>query len=260
MHRSIPCSRRCWKPTGRSRQPISTSQVGRPRLAPIALPICSCSSTPVVQLGDELQEQTLVNLWWDERTALVDLRAIRGIDAEPPLLTAEDHILADSFALSENPDGRASRVWISYNRRDHVKAATDLSAYAEVFIDANLESESDVMYGEPAIRKINARWLSSSALANTTASKIITRFVDVPSICRFRMDAKDRAHWVGDLVQISHYLDVDEFGARRQRIWQIISAEETVPGEIVEYEAEDATLYGRINYVMSNGTNSARIN
>lgn len=210
--------------------------------------------TPVVQLGDELQEQTLVNLWWDERTALVDLRAIRGIDAEPPLLTAEDHILADSFALSENPDGRASRVWISYNRRDHVKAATDLSAYAEVFIDANLESESDVMYGEPAIRKINARWLSSSALANTTASKIITRFVDVPSICRFRMDAKDRAHWVGDLVQISHHLDVDEFGARRQRIWQIISAEETVPGEIVEYEAEDATLYGRINYVMANGS------
>ena len=210
--------------------------------------------TPVIQLGDEVQEQTLVNLWWNERTALVELRAIRGIDAEPPLLTAEDHILADSFALSENPDGRASRVWISYNRRDHVKSATDLSAYAEVFIDSNLESESDNLYGEPAIRKIYARWLSSGALANTTASKIITRFVDVPSVCKFRLDAKDRTHWVGDLVRISHHLDVDEFGARRQRIWQIISAEETLPGEIVEYEASDATLYGRINYVMAAGT------
>jgi hypothetical protein len=209
--------------------------------------------TPVIQLGDELQEQTLVNLWWNERTALVDLRAIRGIDAEPPLLTAEDHICADSFALSENPDGRASRVWISYNRRDHVKSATDLSAYAEVFIDANLESESDNLYGEPAIRKIYARWLSSGALANTTASRIITRFVDVPSVCQFRLDAKDRTLWVGDLVRISHYLDVDEFGSRRLRIWQIISAEETLPGEMVEYEAADATLYGRINYVMAAG-------
>jgi hypothetical protein len=68
------------------------------------------------------------------------------------------------------------------------------------------------------------------------------------------MDAKDRGYWVGDSVYISHHLDVDEFGDRRVRQWTITSAEEKVPGEVVEYVAEDTTLYGKIHYIMANGT------
>lgn len=210
--------------------------------------------TAVATLAAEIQEQALVNTWWDERSGRVDLRAIRGLDAQPPLITAEYHILADSFSLAESPRERASQVWIYYARSDYVKAADDPKAYAQVGINANLESESAALFGEPSIRKIFARWLASAALANTTASKIITRYVDVPSVCQFQMDAKDRTHWVGDVVRISHHLDVDEFGVRRIRNWQIVSAEEVVPGEVVEYVAEDSTLYGKVSYVMPTGS------
>ena len=68
------------------------------------------------------------------------------------------------------------------------------------------------------------------------------------------MDAKDRGYWIGDTVKISHYLDRDQYGARRVRNWTIISAEEIVPGEIVQYHVEDTTLYGRIHFIMANGS------
>ena len=119
---------------------------------------------------------------------------------------------------------------------------------------ADLESETDELYGEASIRKVYGRWINSDILAANTAGKIIVRYVDVPTEIKFRMDAKDREFGVGDTIEISHYLDVDQFGARRQRRWTIVSFEEIVPGEVVEYVAEDTTLYGKIYFIMANGT------
>jgi hypothetical protein len=149
------------------------------------------------------------------------------------------------------PRQRASQVWIWYGRDNFVRAVNDVKSYASLIVDADLASETDEQYGEKSIRKIFGRWLPTGALAETTASKIIRRYVDVPSQIKFRLDAKDRATWIGDVVAISHYLDVDSYGARRVRYWTITSAEEVVPGEVIEYHAEDTTLYGRIHYVMA---------
>jgi hypothetical protein len=129
----------------------------------------------------------------------------------------------------------------------------DPNSYPSLHVDANLESESDLLYGEASIRTIYGRWLPTDALAANTASKILVRYVDIPNEVVFRMDAKDRDYWVGDTVKISHHLDVDKLGDRRIRQWTIVSAEEVVPGETVEYTAEDTTLYGRIHYVMASG-------
>ncbi len=67
------------------------------------------------------------------------------------------------------------------------------------------------------------------------------------------MDAKDRIFWTGDEVRISHYLDVDQFGERNIAIWTITSAEEVMPGEVIEYELEDTTLYGSISVIQPDG-------
>lgn len=212
--------------------------------------------TAVSQLVSEVQENCLVYVWWDERAAKVKLRAVRGIDAPPPVITAETNILAGSFRLSEKPRERASQVWIYYGQDNAAESPTAPKNYRYSTIIANLESETGELYGEPSVRKIFARFLSSGALADATASKIATRYVDVPSECSFRLDAKDRSIWVGDTITISHHLDIDAFGQRRLRNWTIVSAEEVTPGEVVEYLAEDTTLYGRIHYVMASGAAS----
>lgn len=209
--------------------------------------------TSVTDLVSEVQENALFYLWWDERDALVKLKAIRGIDAAVPIITAETNILEGTFSLAEKPRERASRVWVFFDHRNYVDSETESDSYRQQSIFADLESETDALYGEASIRRVYARWIQAGALADTTASKIITRFVDIPSECKFQMDAKDRTYWVGDTLAISHHLDVDAFGERRVRNWTIVSAEEVTPGEVVEYTAEDTTLYGRIYYVQAGG-------
>lgn len=209
--------------------------------------------TSVNLLVSEIQEQCLVNVWWDERLALIKLRSVRGIDVEPTLITAESNIIAGTFRLNEKPRERASQVWIFFDQQDYVKDPKSIKAYRQGVIISNLESEGSNLYGEASIRKIFARWLNSSTLANTTASKISVRYVDTPSTCEFKMDAKDRGFWVGDTIKISHHLDVDQYGVRKIRNWTIVSAEEVIPGELVHYSCEDTTLYGRISYVMATG-------
>ena len=209
--------------------------------------------TPVTQLISELQESVMVYIWWDERTALVELKAVRGIDAEPPLITDDLNILAESFSLTERPRSRASQVWVFYDHRDFVSSFSDPINFRQQSIFADLPSEGTDQYGSPSIRKIFSRWLNAGALADTIASQVITRFVDIPTEARMKLDAKDRTYWVGDTLRISHFLDVDSFGVRQIRNWTIVSAEETVPGQIVDYVLEDTTLYGRIHYIMASG-------
>ena len=211
------------------------------------------SPTSVFKLVSDLQEQMLFFVWWDERTRLVKLKAIRGIDIEPDTITDATNIISGSIAFTEKPRERASQVWVYFGQNDFTTKPDDAEAFSNAYIIANLESETDELYGEPSIRKIFAYFLTSSQLAANTASKIITRYVDVPSEVKFRMDAKDRTYWIGDTFYLSHYLDVDQYGARRLRQWTIVSAEEVVPGEVVEYICEDTTLYGRVHYIMASG-------
>jgi hypothetical protein len=207
----------------------------------------------VASLISQVQEQALCYIWWDERAALVKMKAIRGIDAEPVTLTDATHIIEDSFAITEKPRERASQVWVYYNQSDFAGSLKSPKSYLSQFVIADLDSESDEQYGEASIRTMYGRWIPADTLAQNTASKIITRFVDIPSKCTFQLDAKDRSYWVGDTIKISHWKDVDQYGARNVRQWTIVSAEEVQHGERVQYWAEDTTLYGSINYILAAG-------
>lgn len=210
--------------------------------------------TSVTQLVAEMQEQCLFNIWWDERDALVKLKAVRGVDEDPPTITDAANIIAGTFSIQEMPRQRVSQAWIYYNLEDYLNAdQKSFAPFKSQYVAADLDSETDELYGSASIRKIWSRWIDSDALAANSASKIVLRYVDVPSLITFEMDAKDRSYWVGDTVKINHYLDVDQYGDRRVRQWTIVSAEETAPGEVIRYEAEDTTLYGVINYIMASG-------
>lgn len=210
--------------------------------------------TGVTELVSSILLQSLTYAWWDERTAQIEIKAVRGIDALPPLITAEHNIIEDSFSIPERPNDRASQAWVYYGKRTPIESNTSPASFKAVEIFADLESETDNLYGEQSIRKVWATFLEAAATAGTVASKIVTRFSETPSNCNFSLDAKDRAYWLGDQVRISHPLDVNEFGERQVRIWTIIQAEEVKHGEVVKYVAEDTTLYGRISYVMADGS------
>lgn len=208
----------------------------------------------VAKLLSELQEQCGFFIWWDERSAKIKMKAVRGIDADPPTVTDSGNIIAGSFSITDLPKSRISQVWFYYDLRNETDSLRDSVNFRQVQINADLASEAVEQFGEKSVRKIFSRWIDTGSLAFATTNKIIIRYRDIPRRCKFRMDAKDRSHWVGDTVKISHYLDVDDFGNRNEAHWTIISAEEVEPGEVVEYVADDTTLYGRIYTWQANGS------
>ena len=206
--------------------------------------------TSVVRLISEIQEQAGVYIWWDERDQLVKLKAIRGVDSDPDVITDASNILEGSFSLEELPRQRVSQVWFYFDQRDPTQNVEEEANYRSAYIRADLQSEK--AYGQPSIRKIYSRWIESGPLAQSTAARIGARYVDTPRQATFRLDAKDRSFGIGDVFEIDHFLDVDQYGETTRKRWTAISWEEVEPGEVVELVCEDTTLYGRIYFIQSN--------
>jgi hypothetical protein len=208
----------------------------------------------ISELIADLAEQVQFFIWWEETEQLVKLRAIRGYDVEPDTLTDEANIISGTFSIADKPKERASQVWIYYAQRDYTQGDTDVNNYEYQYVVADLESETDELYGSASIRKIFAAWINQGIVAQTTATKLSNKYVDTPTEGKLRVDIKDGAYQIGATFFISHHLDVDQYGNRRLRPWTVVSREEVVPNEIVEYVVEDTVLYGRIYFIMASGS------
>lgn len=208
----------------------------------------------ISELIADLAEQLQFVIWWEETEQLIKTRVIKGYEEEPDTLTEESHIISGTFSMKDLPRQRASQVWVYYLQRDYTQSDTEPTNYQEQYIIANLESETEELYGTPSIRTIFGSWISQSIVATNTATRITRRYNELPTQATLRVDIKDGAYQIGDTFQISHHLDVDQFGQRRLRIWMVSSREEVVPNEIVEYVVEDTTLYGRIYYILAAGS------
>ncbi len=105
------------------------------------------------------------------------------------------------------------------------------------------------------MKEIRSLFVETTAQALSTTSKIVSRYRDTPRTATFSVDAKDGvSYWTGDVVRISHSLDVVEFGQKNVAQWTIVSAEETEPGHRVSYVCEDTTLFGKITAIVADGT------
>lgn len=207
----------------------------------------------VAELVAAMAEQLQFYIWWDETDQLVKLKAIRGFDEQPDTLTDGNNVISGTFSMMDKPKERASQVWVYYSQRNYTDSDTDVNNYDNQFIAADLESETDELYGSASIRKIFGTWTTQSIIAESTASKLINKYVDTPIEGKFRVDIKDGDYQIGDTFYLSHYLDVDEFGERNLRPWTVMSREEVVPNEIVEYVVEETALYGRIYFILASG-------
>lgn len=194
---------------------------------------------PVVvwKLLGELCQQGLVNIWWDERIQQIIYRAQRP-NYGPSVLTQETNIVADSFIIEERPEQRASQVYVYYGLRNPTLSLTEKTNFA--FAEAYLDVDKERQYGEPAVREIFSRWLNTAVIARTLASAYLLRFRDVRRHVTFDLTAKDIASvWTGDVLNIRHFMRVDEFGAELVEPWLITSAETVEQGHRYRFVAED---------------------
>lgn len=202
--------------------------------------------TPVTRLVSELQRDVGFVIWWDDRKSLIDMRAIRGVDALPDTLSAEKNIIDGSFSITEKPRERITQMWIYYGPETPTVDLKQSKNYRFAQIQADLAAENYDEYGDRQIKTIKSRWINSTAQALSTASKTVVRYRDTPRECKMLVDVKDRQYWTGAVVKISHYLDVDSHGDRNISNWMVVSAEEVTANHTIKLTCHDVTLYGII--------------
>jgi hypothetical protein len=207
----------------------------------------------VGELVSEILQQIGAMMWWDDRVALIRFRAIRGIDADPPVLTEQSHIMP-GLTVEEMPEQRVSEVWFAYRMRDFTGDEEKAQNFETTLALVNPVAATPELYGERSVLRIFSRWITSRSLALYTATKILNRYVDIPRRVRFRLATKDRLIWVGDTVEIRHHRIADDDGNPLPRFWTITAADERPDEGFVELVAEDTTLYGVIFRIMPGGT------
>jgi hypothetical protein len=209
--------------------------------------------TAVADLLAEICEQCSLYMWWDERDQRVRMQAIHPLNVAPQIYDDVNHFVEDSVRFREKPEERITQVWMFYNQATRTETLDNKTNYHNVYIDTDLTLEADEKYGQPAVREIFSRWLTTEAQVAQTTSRLITRYQDVPVEITFRLDAKDRDLWVGDVIGVRHFRLRTQYGKRDQnRVFIVTSAREIVPGELMEYTAEDATLAGFIYTIAPN--------
>lgn len=210
--------------------------------------------TPVNELLGELTEQSLFYIWWDERDLEIKMKAIRPSTGVPTALSDEFNVIADSGKIRIDPDQRISRTIIYYNQRNPTEDADDIANYANVNIRIDADAESDNQFGESRTRRIYSRWINDPAQALQVGVRLLARYRNNPRYMTIRLDAKDRRLWTADVADITHRIDQDLTGATNTGRWQVISAEEIQPGEVVQYDLQTFEFVGRFGYYMADGS------
>jgi hypothetical protein len=189
----------------------------------------------------EILQQVLAYIWWDERSQKIKFRALRAI---PNAGTINDHsnILENSVTITTEPKERISQLWIYWNQRNAALPLDNEANYDSLRIRADLSAESPEKYGEAKIRKIFARWIQTDAQAIILGTRFLEFSIDNPRSLRLRVDAKDRSYWTGDVLKVEHRNIVDQFGEPTSERYQILSAEEVQPGEVIEYHLQSFAI------------------
>jgi len=207
--------------------------------------------TGVADVLNELFEQVLAYIWWDERDQEIKFKAIRPIIEVAPKITDEANIIENSVALSTDPKNRVSQVWVYWGQRNKAEDLNKESNFDRIRIRADLEAEAPEKYGESRIRKIFARWIQNDAQAINLSARLLGASLDNPKILKLKLDAKDRSLWTGDVVDVLHRNIVNFNGERLEERYQVLSVEEVQPGEVVQYEMQRFVFRGtRFGYYM----------
>lgn len=206
-------------------------------LSPYALSAVLSDPVGVTTLIGEISEQAQLYVWWNDRSQKVELKAVRPEVASAEW-TDEGNILRDTTKLVMKPRDRITQTWIYWNIKDWT-AGLDRTNFSKLQIEADLELEGAQRIDESRIRKVFARWIDDSAQASDLASRLLTRYSNMPRTMVVELDAKDRDVWTGDVVEITSKTVVDIFGQTVKTRWQVISADEIDSGHRVRYILQD---------------------
>jgi len=201
----------------------------------------------VNKLVGEMTEQTLCNIWWDERTQKIILKALAPSNQKTQLTDAANFI---NIVINDVPKQRLSQMWVYYNIVDHVNPGKPES-FSSLHVQADTTVESSDLYGEKHVKQVFSRWFTSLGPVNQFASRMITWLKENPRIAEFTLDVKDDL-WTGDPIDIVSNALQNADGSPLTTGFLILEAEDK--GDTLRVRAINSPFFGRFGVVMADGT------
>jgi hypothetical protein len=203
-------------------------------------------------LLNELMEQCLCCIWWDERLATIRFRAIKPPAWNEITALNEDYnILAGSPSTTTDPSQRVSEVFVYFAQHNPTLDIDRKDNYDCQELGIDPDAEGDDEYGEQRIKEIFSRWFAKANLpeAYLLTARLINKYRNNPRFMQLDLDAKDSALWTGDNVTISSRCLQDAAGVSIPYQMQVLSVTETSLGAVFHYELQDSYFQGRYGFI-----------
>jgi hypothetical protein len=169
------------------------------------LSISALLTSPVdaKRLITELTELGIV-VWWHDRDQLVRLKGIRPSDPSVAYLDESSNLIADSVQVHEDTSNLVTQAWMMYDLSWPLANMALLQSYRVTDVRANLDRESTLQYGWPAIRTVQTRWLDAAdgATVIQVNGNLLQQYEVIRKVLAFSLDPKDDGFWVGDIVTV----------------------------------------------------------
>ncbi len=184
----------------------------------------------VTSLINELSQQCLVLLRWDELDQEFNLTALRS--TLPELIVTDANTIQGTLRQVDSPKDRLTRVTILYGRLNTLVRLDDRTGFIFSHTSTDSVAETADEFGDIRNLNLNSRWFSSgqASVVEEAADGILARYVDTPAVFQFSLDVKDATIWTGSIIEIQSRVRQDTFGQVGSQIAQVIEARELPNG------------------------------
>jgi hypothetical protein len=214
-----------------------------------------CAPTPVADLLAEIQLLG-VSIWTDAAAGEIGLKLNHPPDLETvTALSDRNNIKAST--LDDRAADRLTEVYFYSVQIDPTKGREDAANYSRLWVAPDLEAKGANAYGDTRVRRVFSRFLQggNDAEVAVLARRLVNRFTKPPLRLTLRLDAKDAALGLVDVVSVTSAKLQDEDGNALATPLQIISRSEPKPGHEVELVAQAYAFNGRYGFALPDGSN-----
>lgn len=183
--------------------------------------------TDVWKVLKELSQSAPHYTWWDERTQLIQLTALKAPPPTASVLDMDSNLISKSVRITDNIKMRASTILIHFGQFDPTKKIDELDNYKQTYI--RIDTDSIAKYKSDQQIVITSRWINNGnkAAAIQLAALIGRRSSNIPRNISFSLEAKDADVWIGQTRSINHRDILDPTGLPLDTLFQLTSVKES---------------------------------
>lgn len=183
--------------------------------------------TDVWKVLKELSQSAPHYTWWDERTQLIQLTALKAPPPTASVLDMDKNLISKSVRITDNTKMRASTILIHFGQFDPTKKIDELDNYKQTYI--RIDTDSITKYKSDQQIVITSRWINNGnkAAAVQLAALVGRRSSNIPRNISFSLEAKDADVWIGQTRSINHRDIPDPTGLPIDTLFQLTSVKES---------------------------------